>query len=118
MPSANNTSNSSNIRSSTFSVNVEQAVGSRLSVVLSQEKPGFLAPGLTAGDVIRYDAILQGYTRASADSAPNSEVFGIVEKINANGTLFVVTYGSIQISSDRLINMSGFNFDSKLLVSI
>lgn len=110
MPSANNTSNSSNIKSSNTTFVVQQTVGSRLSVLLENETTGFLAPGLTAGDVIRYDAILQGYTRASADSAPNSEVFGIIESVKSNGSLHVITYGSIVIPEDHLLNKSGFNF--------
>lgn len=110
MPSASNTSNSSNIQATNNYSILQQAVGSRLSVILTNQSTGFLAPGLTAGDVIRYDAILQGYTRASADSAPNSEVFGIVETRNGDGSLVVVTYGSITITPDRLININGFNY--------
>jgi hypothetical protein len=110
MPSANNTSNSSNIQSNNNYIVVQQSVGSRLSVLLTNEKSGFLAPGLTGGDVIRYDPTLAGYTRASADSAPNSEVFGIVEKANNDGSLVVVTYGAITIPSSRLLNINGFNY--------
>lgn len=110
MPSANNTSNSSNLIVTGNAITVQQAVGSRLSVVLQNERAGFLAPGLTAGDVIRYDVTLQGYTRSSADSAPNSEVFGVVESRNSDGTLNVVTYGSINMPSHHLVNLDGFNY--------
>jgi hypothetical protein len=110
MPSANNTSNSSNIRSSELKVNVQKVGDSRLAVRLTNQSTGFLAPGLTAGDVIRYDVALAGYTRASADSLPSSEVFGIVEKVDSDGSLVVITYGSIVYPSNRLINLDGLNY--------
>jgi hypothetical protein len=110
MPSASNTSNSSNIITFGNSIVVQQQVGSRLIVKLENQSTGFLAPGLTAGDVIRYDVSLQGYTRSSADSAPNSEVFGVVESRNNDGSLNVVTYGSIRMPSDHLVNLTGINF--------
>jgi hypothetical protein len=110
MPSAANTSNSSNIKITGNSVTLSQSVGSRLTVLLSNESSGFLAPGLTGGDVIRYDISLQGYTRSCADTLPNSEVFGIVESKNTDGSLNVVTYGSIKLTSNRLLNLNGFNY--------
>lgn len=110
MPSANNTSNSSNIRSSELKVSVNRSIDSRLMVQLTNQSSGFLAPGLTAGDVIRFDVALNGYTRASSDSVANSEVFGIIESTNTDGSLNVVTYGSIAYPTNRLINLDGFNF--------
>lgn len=110
MPSANNTSNSSNIKSVVNKIFIEQALGSRLSVILDKSIPGLLAPGLTGGDVIRYDVNLNGYTRASADSISNSEVFGVVETVNSNGTITVVTYGTINLTGNRIIEMNGFNY--------
>lgn len=111
MPSASNTSNSSNIRSSELKISVQRANdGARLLVTLENESTGFLAPGLTAGDVIRYDVLLGGYTRAAATSLSNSEVFGIVEGVNVDGSLNVVTYGSITYPSNRLINLDGVNY--------
>lgn len=111
MPSASNTSNSSNIRSTELKISVNKPTdGSRLLVNLTNQSTGFLAPGLSGGDVIRYDVTLGGYTRASADSIPNSEVFGIVESRLSDGSLNVVTYGSISYPLQRLINQSGTNF--------
>lgn len=111
MPSASNTSNSSNIRSSELKISVQRAnSGSRLLVNLTNQYAGFLAPGLTGGDVIRFDVALNGYTRAVASSLASSEVFGIVETVNGDGSLDVVTYGSINYPSNRLINLDGPNF--------
>ena len=109
MPSANNTSNSSNIKSTNNITIVQQSVGSRLLVVLEPDREN-LAPGLTGGDVIRYDISLNGYTRASADSIPNSEVFGIIEKRNSDGSLNVVTYGCIDLPSTKILDLIGFNY--------
>ena len=104
MPSASNTSNSSNIRSSELRIGVTKSdVGSRLIVQLTNQRAGFLAPGLTAGDVIRFDQAVSGYTRASASSIPTSEVFGVIETVNLDGSLDVVTYGSVKYPVDRLI---------------
>ena len=110
MPSAANTSNSSNLIVTGNSFVIGQAVGSRLIVILEPETTTFLAPGLTGGDVIRYDQAVQGYTRASADTLPNSEVFGIVESKNSNGSLNVVIYGSINLPSTKVINRTGTNY--------
>ena len=110
MPSASNTSNSSNIKSTIINTTVTQAVGSRLFVILEDNPEGFLAPGLTGGDVIRYDVTLNGYTRASADSISNSEVFGVVEKVNSDNSIVVVTYGSINLPNNKIIDISGFNY--------
>jgi hypothetical protein len=62
--------------------------------------------GLTDGNVIRYDITSSGYTAAKADSAPNSEVFGVIESIDTSTNKFnVVLYGSINISSSKLADM-------------
>lgn len=111
MPSASNTSNSSNIRSRELKVSVQKANdGSRLLVNLKNERAGFLAPGLTAGDVIYYDVVLAGYTRSIATALNTSEVFGIIESINQDGSIDVVTYGSINYPTNRLLNIEGPNF--------
>jgi hypothetical protein len=110
MPSASNTSNSSNITSTIINTTLTQSVGSRLVVVLENEPEGLLAPGLVGGDVIRYDVTLNGYTRASADAIANSEVFGVVEKVNSDNSIVVVTYGTINLPSNRIININGFNY--------
>jgi hypothetical protein len=111
MPSASNTSNSSNIRSKELKISVQKSNdGSRLLVNLRNERSGFLAPGLTAGDVIYYDVSLSGYTRSVATALNTSEVFGVVESVNEDGSLDVVTYGSINYPANRLLNISGPNF--------
>lgn len=111
MPSASNTSNSSNIRSSELKINVQSANdGSRLIVNIKNNPVGFIAAGITGGDVIRYDVIAAGYTRSVATDLAQSEVFGIVESVNPDGSINVVTYGSINYPADRLINISGANY--------
>lgn len=100
MPSC---SNSSNIQASLTSLSVIQG-GSRLSV----EIPYFNNSGFTNGSVVRYDVISDGYTLAKADTASNSEVFGVVESYNASNNKFnVVIYGSINIDSLNLYNIDG-----------
>ena len=110
MPSASNTSNSSNIRSTELKISVNRSIDSRLMVQLTNQSTGFLAPGLVAGDVIRFDVSLNGYTRADATSVSKSEVFGVIESVNLDGSLNVVTYGSITYPPEKLINLDGFNF--------
>ena len=62
--------------------------------------------GLTDGSVIRYDVPTSGYTAAKADTAPNSEVFGVIENLDSSTNKFnVVLYGSVNISSSRLADM-------------
>ena len=74
MPSASNTSNSSNIQSNLVNLNIQSELGSRLIVSIQSTN----IAGFTAGDVIRYDVATSGYTRSCADTASNSEVFGVV----------------------------------------
>ena len=96
MPSC---STSSNILASYNTLNVTQG-GSRLLVSI----PTSSAPGISAGDVIRYDVLTSGYTASKADSAPNSEVFGVVETyspVNLN----IVIYGSITLDSNKFADM-------------
>jgi len=104
MPSASNTSNSSNIRSNTTLVNVSQQVGSRLVVTLSSSSYNS-GDGIGVGDVIRYSVLSGKYVKSKADSSANSEVFGIVERVNTDASLLVVTYGAITIPADKLINL-------------
>lgn len=109
MPSASNTSNSSNIRSRDFVVNVQTSLNSRLVITLTNERPGFLDPSLTVGDVIRYDTASASYKKAIANDLYTAEIFGVIEKIDNNGAFVVVTYGSINYPTELLINRTGFN---------
>lgn len=62
--------------------------------------------GLTLGNVIRYDVPTSGFTAAKADSAPNSEVFGVIESLDSTTNKFnVVIYGSINIDSSKFADM-------------
>lgn len=63
--------------------------------------------GITVGDVIHYDTVANEYIKSRANSPQNSEVFGIVESVNSDLSLNVVTNGSITIPSSKLINVSG-----------
>ena len=105
MPSASNTSNSSNIQSNLVNLNIQSELGSRLIVSIQSTN----IAGFTAGDVIRYDVATSGYTRSCADTASNSEVFGVIETIE-NSNLNVVIYGSINYPTEKLINLTGTNF--------
>lgn len=109
MPSASNTSNSSNIRSRDFVVNLQTSLNSRLVIKLTNERPGFLDPTLTIGDVIRYDTASGSYKKAIANNLYTAEIFGVIERIDNDGGLIVVTYGSINYPTDLLINTTGFN---------
>ena len=96
MPSC---SNSSNISSSLNAISVSQG-GSRLMVAVDY------VSGLTLGNVIRYDVPTLGFTAAKADTAPNSEVFGVIESLDSATNKFnVVIYGSISINSSALADM-------------
>lgn len=68
--------------------------GSRLLVQISDAS---CVGGVTAGDVIRYDAINDVYTKSIADNPVNAEVFGIVESVNPDASKNVVIYGSIDL---------------------
>jgi hypothetical protein len=80
-------------------------LGSRLIVNIQTAN----VAGFTVGDVIRYDVATSGYTRSCADTAPNSEVFGVIETIE-DSNLNVVMYGSINYPTEKLINLTGTNF--------
>ena len=105
MPSASNTSNSSNINQNLLNFNVQSELGSRLIVNVTVEN----ISDFTAGDVIRYDVVTSSYTKSCANTAPNSEVFGVIETIE-DFTLNVVIYGSINYPSEKLVNSTGTNF--------
>lgn len=62
--------------------------------------------GLTVGNVIRYDTVAQKFIKSQANTSTNSEVFGIVESINEDNSLNVVTNGSITLDTSKLINTS------------
>jgi hypothetical protein len=106
MPSASNTSNSSNISTPLLNLNVQSELGSRLLVQIQTNN----FSGFTGGDVIRYDVPTSGYTLAKADTASNSEVFGIVEDKEEPNLLNVVIYGSINYPTEKLINDTGTNY--------
>lgn len=110
MPSASNTSNSSNIQSSNTQYDFSVGVGSRLVVVLPNTPTGFIPQNLEVGDVIRYDIGLVGYTRSSPLTIAESEVFGVVETVNGTESVTVVIYGAVNIPSHKLINVGGFNY--------
>jgi hypothetical protein len=96
MPSC---SASSHIASSLNAISVSQG-GSRLIVSIP------FVSGLTFGNVIRYDVPTTGFTASKADTAPNSEVFGVIESQDTSTTNFnVVIYGSIALSSSSLADM-------------
>ena len=103
MPSC---SNSSNINSSINTLNVTQGSGgSRLLTSISVSE----APGITIGNVIRYDVASSGYTASKADTLPNSEVFGIVESYSSATNRFsVVLHGSISIDESNLATIPEF----------
>jgi hypothetical protein len=98
MPSC---STSSNIQSSFNAISVTQG-GSRLLADIP------MVSGITLGNVVRYDVLTSGYTAAKADSAPSSEVFGVVEAVNtSSNTLSVVIYGSINLAAASLVSVDG-----------
>lgn len=105
MPSASNTSNSSNIKANLTNLQFQSEFGSRLLVNIELSN----SSSFSSGDVIRYDITTSGYTKSCADTAPNSEVFGVIESID-DGTASVVTYGSINYPSTHLINITGTNY--------
>lgn len=70
--------------------------GSRLLVQISDAS---CVGGVTAGDVIHYDAINDVYRKSIADNPVNAEVFGIVESVNIDASKNVVIYGSIDLPS-------------------
>jgi len=59
--------------------------------------------GLTAGDLVRFDADLNGLTLASADSATNAEVLGIVNGEN-NNLVSVTTHGFVGANTLNIAN--------------
>jgi hypothetical protein len=100
MPSC---STSSNISSAINALSVVQG-GSRLMVAISATSN----PGLTIGNVIRYDVINSGYTASKANDPANSEVFGVVESYDSSSTSYnVVMYGSISLGSSYLASIAG-----------
>lgn len=104
MPSANNTSNSSNIPGNINYLVTQSELGSRLIVNLILPNSN----SFSIGDVIRYDVPTSGYTQASSDTSANSEVFGVIETIEET-LASVVLYGSINYPSEELINVGGVN---------
>ena len=112
MPSASNTSNSSNLIAGSTNIIVQQNIGNRLAVELISGRET-IDSDIEVGHVIRYDIPTGRYVKADASGPASAEVFGIVESISDNGqTYFVVTYGAIKMNPGKLINntSSGINY--------
>jgi hypothetical protein len=92
------TCNNSTFSSSTTFINGDNG-GTRLLVQISDAS---CTGGVTAGDVIHYDAINLVYKKSQADNPPNSEVFGIVESVNIDGSKNIVIYGSINLPTSAI----------------
>jgi hypothetical protein len=105
MPSASNTSNSSNLKIQSNFFQISTDLSSRLLVVLDADKTS----GLTGGDAIFFNVTTSQYEKAVANSAKNSEIFGVVENVNSDNTKNVVIYGSIIYPTNLLINNTGAN---------
>lgn len=73
---------------------------SRLAVNITTAD-GLPATGITAGDVIRYDAVNGGYTLSCANTDINSEVMGVVESASS-GSCVVVVSGAVRYPTSRL----------------
>lgn len=101
MPSC---SNSSNLTSAINSLNVSQgSAGSRFVVQIDYSS----APGITVGNVIRYDVAATGYTASKANTPESAEVFGVVESYSSTTNSFnVVMGGSINLPVGYLSYMS------------
>ena len=89
-----------------FSINENYRYFSRTIVQI--DYPNY-QQGITSGDVIRYDPSNFSYVKSFANSSINSEVFGIVESVSSDGTLNVVTNGSIILNPGKTINVTGTN---------
>ena len=73
--------------------------GSRLMVLIQDAS---CTGGVTAGDVIHYDAIEEIYTKSIANNPVNAEVFGVVESVNIDASKNVVLYGSINLPTSAI----------------
>jgi hypothetical protein len=91
--------NISAIKSNINFTTVQEGISSRVISFISKDKYDF---GITAGDVIRYDTTRNSYVKSFADTPDSAEVFGIVESVNSNQDLLVVTNGSINLVSDKI----------------
>jgi|15BtaG_2_1085339.scaffolds.fasta_scaffold00633_4 hypothetical protein len=108
-------SNSSNLLGN---VNVSDISNSGARLIMTHDLSGFSggisgtigSDGVTAGDVIRYDAVVGSvsngkYIKAQANIASNSEVVGVIESINDDDVVNVVLSGQIIFPSNRLADM-------------
>jgi hypothetical protein len=91
----------SNIKSGVAKLNATKDA-SRLTITLSQSQ----SLSFNVGDVIRYDVLNQVYTLSQANGIVESEVVGVVESINRDGSRTIVVYGSINLPSDNLLYVS------------
>lgn len=92
------TCNNSTFSSNTFFIDGDDG-GTRLLVQIADAS---CTGGVTAGDVIHYDALTTFYVKSKADNPPNSEVFGVVESVNPDASKNVVLYGSINLPSSAI----------------
>lgn len=90
--------NTSSFSSNTIFIDGDSG-GSRLLVQIPSAS---CTGGVTAGDVIHYDALNSFYIKSIANNPPNSEVFGIIESTNIDASFNVVTYGSIVLPSSSI----------------
>jgi hypothetical protein len=99
--------NYSTINKQTKVYSIEESdINSRLITKINN---GLYENGITGGDVIMFDTTANLYIKSLANSPSNAEVFGIVESVDADFALNVVTNGSISIPSSQLVNITGTN---------
>lgn len=61
--------------------------------------------GISEGDVIYFDIVTNQYRKSQANNPVTSEVYGIVESINADKSLNVILNGSVKLQDSNLINI-------------
>jgi hypothetical protein len=92
--------NYSTIDSKDSVYSIQPGLTSRITSTLNRES---YAPGITAGDVIRYDTDSQTYVKAVSSDSSRAEVYGIVESYKAvTGSLVVVLNGSIKLPNSKI----------------
>jgi len=99
--------NSSNIAGRQF-VNNVNVIGSRITTTVKNQSgtDGGIVSGVVAGDVIRYDVTSSPklYVLSKADTAENSEIFGVVEKVTTE-FVTVVMLGQINYPLSDIIDV-------------
>ena len=99
MPSCNNSASSQSTRVFAPHVVLKQDT-SRLAIQI-KTIDGLPASGITAGDIIRYDPLIPGYTLSVASSDEKAEVVGVVETATPTACTVVVS-GSVLYPVERL----------------